>query len=190
MPAAHIEEMRAAIAAEGEGHAALLAGDREAAAGHLRTAAARYRASWEGAPPTSYGRLIGMLKAAVLAGDGHAEAAYARTQIDPAAGSPPAHYARALVALIEGDDEAAAAAAAGMRAGGLAFERTADAVAALARRDATAYAAALDAIVADFASRDAHLTGVAIADTAAMLEILAGARGIAAAPASPLLPPR
>ena len=62
------------------------------------------------------------------------------------------------------------------------------AIAALAARDGAAYAEALDAIVADFAGRDAHLTGVPIADTAVMLESLAAARGMAARPASPLLP--
>jgi hypothetical protein len=44
------------------------------------------------------------------------------------------------------------------------------------------------AIVADFEGRDEHLTGVPIADTALMLERLAGARGLAAHPASALLP--
>jgi hypothetical protein len=46
----------------------------------------------------------------------------------------------------------------------------------------------VDAIVADFEGRDEHLTGVPIADTALMLERLAG--GLASRPASPLLPPR
>ena len=190
MPPEHQVLLLDAIAAEGEGQSALMAGDRVAAAGRLRAAAAGYRASWEAAPPRSYGRLIGMLKAAVLAGDGPAEAAYARAQLASGAESPPAQYARAIVALIDGDDAAAGAAAAAMRAGSPAFERTADAIAALAAGDASAYAGALDAIVADFASRDAHLTGVAIADTAVMLEAFAAARGVAANPASPLLPPR
>jgi hypothetical protein len=190
MTAPHRQDMRAAIAAEGAGHAALLAGDRDAAAPHLRTAAALYRTSWEEAPPRSYGRLIGMLKAAVLAGDGRFEAAYARGQLGPDAESPPAQYARALAALIDGDDAAAGAAAAAMGAGSPAFARTADAISALADRDAAAYAEALGAIVADFAGRDAHLTGVPIADTAAMLEVFAEARGMAARPASPLLPPQ
>lgn len=188
MAAGHIVDMRAAIAAEGAGHAALLAGDTEAAYPHLVAAVELYRRSWEGAPPTSYGRLLGMLKAAVLAGDGPAEAAYARDQLGPGADSPPAQYVRAIVALIEGDDATAAAAATAMAAGSPAFARTGAAIAALAARDSAAYAEALDAIVADFAGRDAHLTGVPIADTAVMLESFAAARGMAARPASPLLP--
>ncbi|HEY7077568.1 MAG TPA: hypothetical protein VH418_19455, partial [Solirubrobacteraceae bacterium] len=87
-----------------------------------------------------------------------------------------------------GDDETLARAAAAMREGGDAFARTADALAALARRDAAAYAQAVRAIVADFGARDAHLTGVAFADTALMLERLAAPRGLAARPASALLP--
>jgi hypothetical protein len=185
---AHFDDMRQAIAEEGAGHAALLAGDRVDAAQHLRAAAALYRESWEAAPPRSYGRLIGMLKAAVLAGDGPAEAAYARTQLPPDADSAPAQYVRALVALVEGDDAGAAAAATAMTAGSPPFARTSAAITALAARDGAAYAAALEAIVADFAARDSHLTGVAIADTAAMLEVFAAARGVAARLSSPLLP--
>ena len=71
---------------------------------------------------------------------------------------------------------------------GEAFERTATALRALADRDADGYAAALTAIEADFASRDDHLTGVAIADTAVMLEVIADERGMAVRPSSPLMP--
>lgn len=43
------------------------------------------------------------------------------------------------------------------------------------------------AIEADFAGRDEHLTGVAIADTAIMLELIARERGLASEFDSPLL---
>ena len=75
--------------------------------------------------------------------------------------SPPASYAAALAALVDGDDAAALAAAERMRPAGDAFARAADAIAALAGRDAAAVPTAIAAIVADFAARDAHLTGVA-----------------------------
>ncbi len=75
-----------------------------------------------------------------------------------------------------------------MRAGDEAFGRTADALAALVHGDRDAYAAAVAAIVADFAAREDHLTGVAFADTAVMLERLAAPRGMAARPASSLMP--
>ncbi len=184
----HLDRLREALAAEARGHEALLAGDDAAGREAMREAAGLYRASWELAPPASYGRLIGMLKAAVIAGEAADEAAYARAGVPADATSPPAAYARAIAALVAGDDDAASAEVAAMREGSPAFGRAADAVAALCARDATAYAEAVQAIVADFEGRDEHLSGVPIADTALMLERLAEARGIAARPASRLLP--
>jgi hypothetical protein len=128
-----------------------------------------------------------MLKAAVIAGDASDAAAYARSQVAEA-DSPPSSYVRAIAALVEGDDEAAAGFAEGMRAGSPPFGRAADAISALAARDAGAYAAAVRAIVEDFERREEHLTGVPVADTALMLERLAEPRGLAAHPASALLP--
>ena len=75
-----------------------------------------------------------------------------------------------------------------MREGSAAFGRAADAISGLAARDGDAYAAAVRAIVSDFEGRDEHLTGVPVADTALMLERLAEPRGLAAHPASALLP--
>ena len=120
-----------------------------------------------------------MLKAAVLAGDAGDAARYARAELGDAADSPPAAYALAIAALIEGDDATAARRLPGMRAGSDAMVRAADAIVALLARDAAAYGAAIRAIVADFEQRDEHLTGVPIADTALMLERLAAARGLA-----------
>ena len=186
-PGPHVEQMEAAIRADGDGLRALLEGDTERGRERLAEAVARYRASWELAPPRSYGRLVGMLKAAVIAGDAAEAAAYAREAV-PDADSPPSAYVRAVAALVEGDDRAAAGFADGMRAGSPAFGRAADAIAALVARDAAGYAAAVRAIVDDFEHREEHLTGVPVADTALMLERLAEPRGLAAHPASALLP--
>jgi predicted CoA-binding protein len=177
--------MREAIAADGDAYRALLAG--EDAREPLRRAAARYRASWEAAPPRSFGRLVGYAKASILAGDNPLE--YVRAQLGADDRSPPACWARALAYLADGNDERAARAAEGMRAASEAFGRAADAVAALAAGDCDAYAAAVRAIVADFEAREEHLTGVRIADTALVLERLAERRRIAAHPESDLLPP-
>lgn len=177
-----------AVRLEGEAYSALLAGDEEAARDGLRAASDRYRASWEAAPPGAYGRLVGMLKAAILAGEGETAAIYVHSAIGDEPGSPTAAYALALAALVQGDEELAGRAAGAMRGGSEAFDRTADAIAALARADGAGYAAALDAIVDDFEGRDAHLTGVAIADTALALERLAAGRGMAARRRSALLP--
>jgi hypothetical protein len=187
----HRDLMLAAIAAEGRAHAALLAGDHAAAGRAYAEAVDAYRASWALAPPRSYGRLVGLLKAAVLAGAARPAAVEVREALrdDPDAdGSPVAAYVRAVAALVVGADEEVPARAATMEQRGEAFERTALALRALAARDAAGYATALAAIEADFASRDQHLTGVAIADTAVMLERLAAERGLAARPDSPLVP--
>ena len=187
----HRELMLAAIAAEGEAHAALLAGDHGGARAAYARAVEGYRASWALAPPKSYGRLVGLLKAAVIGGGAHAAADEVRAALrdDPdAAGSPVASYVLAVSALIAGDDDAVAPLAEVMEPRGGAFERTAAALRALACRDADAYAAAIAAIEADFAAREEHLTGVAIADTAVMLELIAAERGLAAQLSSALVP--
>jgi hypothetical protein len=180
-----------AIAAEGRAHAALLAGDRETARRTYAEAVEGYRASWALAPPKSYGRLVGLLKAAIIGGAAGPAADEVRAALreDPDAdGSPVAAYVRAVAAVVAGDDDAVPALAATMETRGEAFERTAAALRALAAGDGDAYAGALAAIEADFAGRDEHLTGVAIADTAVMLELLAAERGLAVRPDSPLVP--
>jgi hypothetical protein len=186
-PGPHVEAMEAAIRADGEGLRALLSGDEERARERLTEAVAGYRASWELAPPRSFGRLVGMLKAAIIAGDAAEAAAYARSEVGEA-DSPPSAYVLAMAALVDGDDAAARAAVAGMRAGSPAFGRAADAIEALAGGDAEAYRVAVGSIVADFEAREEHLTGVPVADTALMLERLAEPRGLAAHPHSALLP--
>ena len=187
----HRELMKAAIATEGEAHAALLTGDHEAARAGYAKAVDLYRQSWALAPPKSYGRLVGLIKAAVLGGQAASAATEVRAALkdDPdASGSPVASYALAVAALIAEDDAAVAQLADVMDPRGEAFERTAIAMRALAARDADAYASALAAIEADFAARNEHLTGVAIADTAIMLELIAAERGLAAGLQSPLVP--
>lgn len=196
-PGSHRTRLDAALALEADGQRLLLAGEEKAGRAKMKEASRRYQESWDLAPPASYGRLVGMIKAAVIAGEGPREAALVRaalgvpagSEVDPAALSPAAAYALAVAALVDGDDDQAAVAAAAMGAGSEAFGRAAAAAAALAARDGAAYAAAVRAIVADFERRDEHITGVPIADTALMLERLAGARGLAAGPVSALLPP-
>lgn len=177
-----------ALALEADAHRALMAGDDAAARDALRAASDRYRASWDAAPPGAYGRLVGMIKAAVLAGEATTAARFVRSAVGEAE-SPTSAYALAIAALVEGDDEQAASAAEVMRDGPEPFGRAADAVAALATRDASAYARAVEAMVRDVETRERHVTGVPIADSALMLERLAAPRGLAARPRSALLPP-
>src|SRR4051794_8215476 len=184
--------MLEAVAREGDGHRAALRGDAVGAQTAYRRARESYRAPWGGAPPEAYGRLLGLVKACVLAGGGEGEAAYARAAIDDAAAgaSPAAAYVRAVCALVAGEDAEAGRWAEVMRGGSDAFVRAAEAIAALAAGGPAAYREALLGIVHDFEARDQHLTGVPFADTAAMLETLAAPRGLAADLASAVLPPR
>jgi len=187
----HRDLMLAAVAAEKEAHEALLAGEPEMARAAYRLAVARYRASWALAPPRSYGRLVGLLKAAVLAGAARPAADEVRAALDgdnDADGSPVASYVLAVAALALDDNDAVAAHADVMDGAGEAFQRTARALRALAAGDTDEYGEALAAIEADFAARSEDLTGVRIADTAVMLELLADERGLKAQLASPLMP--
>lgn len=186
----HQELLTEAIERDGAGQQALFDGDSETARASFMQASELYRSSWEQAPPGSYGRLVGMLKSAVLGGGGGPEAAYV---IDALAAqgeeSPTGSYARALAALITGDDRAADRASERMRGGSEAFDRAADAIAALAANDRERFAAALAEIVRDFEARADHLTGVAVADTALVLQRLAERRGLAVELSSGVLPP-
>jgi hypothetical protein len=186
----HQELMTAAVELDGAGQRALLAGDARGARDAFAQAVELYRQSWEVAHPTAYGRLVGMLKSAVLAGgEAASEAQYVRQALaDADPGSATASYARAMAALILDADEEAQVWAERMGEGGEAFARTGEAIAALATRDRDRYAAAVTAIVRDFEERAQHLTGVAIADTAVVLQLLASRREIAAAIESPVLP--
>ena len=177
------EHLDVALAAEGDAYRALL--DGRPAEQLLVSARDAYLASHAETGPASWGRLLGALKMAILAADGVHETAREAAHEAAAADSPASAYLLALarVALGEAPDVQPM-----LEAGG-SFERTGRALAALAVGQQQAYVEALGAILADFQARDAHLTGVAFADTAAVLERLAEGRGMAVRPASPLLPP-
>ena len=184
----HVDLLTEGVAADGAAYRALFGGRPDEARERLREAAALYRRSWELAPPRSFGRLVAYLKSTVLAGDGRDAAAYVRDALGGFCDSPTSCYALALAALVAGDDAVAAGAAESMREGDAAFDRAAEALAALAAGDGERYRRAVGAIVRDFEGRDAHLTGVPVADTAMLMEALARPRGLAADPASPLIP--
>lgn len=185
----HQELLTEAIEREGDGQRLLLEGDADAARAAFGEAAKLYRESWAVAPPRSYGRLVGMLKSAVLSGGGTAEATFVgRALSDEGEDSPTASYARALAWLIAGNDDAAARASRGMHGGSDAFDRTAEAIAALAAGERRRYVDALAQIVRDFEDRSEHLTGLAVADTALVLECLAARRGVSAGIASRVMP--
>lgn len=185
--------VRAAMAAGGAGLARLMQNRGAEAAGWFARSAERYRESWPDAPPGSWGRLIGALKARVLADDWEGAQADARWALeqDPAGGdSPIGAYAAALANLILGDDAVAAELGARLRAAeDDAFPApVAEALAGLADGDTETYAAGCTAVLASFESREAYLEDMPVADTVIVLEALAERRGIAVGPSSALLP--
>ena len=185
--------VRVAMAAGSVGLAGLMLGRTDEAAVWLGRSAERYRQSFATAPPESWGRTIGSMKARVLAGDwaGAREDATWTLEHDPAGGgSPIGMYAAALAALILEDDREAARLADSLREeGDETFPKTvSSALRALAERDRDGYAHALHSVLRSFEARDAYLEDVPVADTVVVLETLAGRRGIAARPESPLLP--
>jgi tetratricopeptide (TPR) repeat protein len=168
----------------------LMAGRPEEAADWLRTAARRYRESWDaGAPPDAWGRPIAATKALLVAGDDVSGAARWALEAGAAeAASPIGRYAAALALLALGRDDEAAAVAASL--GGVDFPAdVADALAALAARDAAAYADAAERVLRSFETRDAFLEDVPVADTVLALDRLARERGLPTAlRPSPRLP--
>lgn len=185
--------VRVAMAAGGAGLARVMQGRTGEAGGWFARSAERYRESYEEAPPGSWGRLIGAVKARLLAGDGDGaerDARWALAQGPADSGSPIGLYAAALARLVLGEDEEArrlAEALAGEPEE--AFPRAvAEALVALARRDPGPYGDALERILASFEQREAYLEDIPVADTVLVLEALAEPRGLAVRPASRLLP--
>lgn len=178
-------------AAIGAGLSLLLAGRRDEASAWLARAAERYRESFADAPPGSWGRPIGAVKARLLAGDGtgaEEEARWALAQGPDESASPIGRYAACLALLVLGRDGEAGALAGSIR-GRDDFPRdVADALAALAAGDAGAYAEAAAGVLRSFETRDAYLEDVPVADTVIVLQALAAERGLAAELSSPLLP--
>jgi hypothetical protein len=185
--------VRVASAAGGAGLARLMQGRRAEAAGWFVRAAERFKQSAEHAPPESWGRPIGALKARLLAGDWEGAQGDARWALElgsAQAASPIGRYAAALAHLVLGSDDEAARLAAGLREeppetfpGAVA-----DALAALAARDRSGYADAVQRVLSSFESRTTFLEDVPVADTVIVLEALAESRGIATRPTSHLLP--
>ncbi len=178
-------------AAGGAGLALLMLGRREEAAQWLARAAARYRESFVDAPPGSWGRPIGAVKARVLAGDWAGAEDEARWALETGAAgseSPIGRYAACLALLALGRDADAAPLAESLR-GRDDFPRdVADALAAIAAGDHTAYRPAVESVLRSFETRDEYLEDIPVADTVIVLQALARRRDLAARLSSPLLP--
>jgi hypothetical protein len=179
-------------AAGGAGLASLMSGERERAADWFRRAAERYRESWEHAPPGSWGRPIGAIKARVLADDwvgAAGEAEWALAAGAAAAQSPIGTYAALLALLVLGRDDEARALAGGLRDRDDFPPAVADGLATLAAADRAGYLVAVEEVLESFEQRDEYLEDIPVADTVLVLQALAARRDLVVElPPSALLP--
>jgi hypothetical protein len=178
-------------AAAGAALAELMDTETQSAREWFERAATRYRESYDDAPPASWGRPIGILKARVLAGDWDAAVADGRwtLQQDAAeAESPIGRYAACLALLVLGRDEEARPIADGLRTNANFPSDVGDALAMIAVQDPVGYSEAIEAVLRSFEARDEYLEDLPVADTVMVLQALAQRRGIAAELSSPFLP--
>jgi len=178
-------------AAGGAGLALLMLGRRDEADEWFDRAARRYRESYEHAPPGSWGRPIGALKARILAGDWRGAEDEARWALDEGAAeaeSPIGRYAGALALLTLGRDEEARPLADSIRTRDDFPRDVGDALATIAAEDTLGYTYAVESVLDSFETRDEYLEDMAVADTVVVLQALAERRGMAAELSSELLP--
>jgi hypothetical protein len=178
-------------AANGAGLALLMLGRREEAARWFGHAADRWRESFGDAPPGSWGRPIGAIKARLLAGDRAGAEDDARWALESGAAesqSPIGVYAAVLAQLVLGEDEQARPLSSLLRERDDFPPDVADALATLAAEDAPGYLLAVESVLESFESRDEYLEDVPVADTVLVLQSLARDRGLVAELGSELLP--
>ena len=178
-------------AAGGAGLSLLMDGRAGEASEWLHRAAERYRESIADAPPGSWGRPIGAMKALVIVGDWAGAEGAARWALElgaPEAESPIGRYAGSLALLVLGRDADARPVAASLRGHDDFPGDVADALAALSSSDSPAYVSAVESVLESFEAREEYLEDIAVADTVLVLQALAARRGLAAELVSPLLP--
>jgi len=179
-------------AANGAALALLMQGNTNEATEWFARAAARWRESWKDAPPGSWGRPIGVLKALILADDwaGAEEAARWTLEAGAAdAASPIGRYGGCLAALVLADDVQARMLADSLQGREGFPHAVADALRMVAARDdLPGYILAVEAVLESFETREEYLEDVAVADTVLVLQALARRRGLEAELSSPVLP--
>ena len=178
-------------AAAGAGLAELMDGNTAPAGEWFAKAVDRYRESYEHAPPGSWGRPIGMLKARILAGDWSGAEADARWTLEQQAAeaeSPIGRYSGCLALLVLGRDREARVIADGLRTHEGFPRDVGDALAFMAAHDTVGYIEAIEAVLESFKARDEYLEDLPVADTVLVLQALAGRRDMAAELSSPFLP--
>jgi hypothetical protein len=178
-------------AAAGCGLSHLVAGNTELAREWFARAVERYRESFPLAPPGSWGRPIGMLKARILAGDWTGAALDAAWTLDQGPGnsdSPIGRYAATLALLVLGRDDEARVLADGLRTRDDFPAPVGDALAFLAAQDPLGYFEAVEGVLESFETREEYLEDLPVADTVLVLQALAARRGMPAELSSALLP--
>ena len=178
-------------AAGGAGLALLMLARLDDATMWFTRAAERYRESFAGAPPTSWGRPIGAMKSRLLAGDRAGALADAEWTLDidaRRADSPIGRYAACLALLVLGHDDEALVHATSIQGRNDFPADVADALAALALRDGEAYEIAIRSVLLSFETRDEYLEDIPVADTVIVLQSLAHRRGLHVRLSSNLLP--
>jgi hypothetical protein len=178
-------------AAGGAGLALLMLGRPDEAAAWFEQAARCYRESFADAPPESWGRPIGAVKALVLAGDWPAAEEAARWTLSTGAAeaeSPIGRYAATLGLLVLGRDDKARPHADAIRTRDDFPTPVGDTLAFLAAQDVLGYTEAVEAVLESFETREEYLEEMPVADTVLVLQALAARRGMAAELRSPLLP--
>ena len=178
-------------AAYGAGLALLMGGRADQAREWLSRAAERWRESFADAPPGSWGRPIGAVKARVLAGDWDGAAGDARWALEAGCArseSPVGRYAAALAHAVLGEWDDVRVHADYVRTRDDFPREVGDALAFVAAEDVLGYADAVAAVLESFETRDAYLEDVPVADTVLVLQALADRRGMATDLRSALLP--
>jgi hypothetical protein len=168
-----------------------MAGNTEDAREWFARAIERYHESFPLAPPGSWGRPIGILKAHILAGNWPGAETDATWTLDQGAAwseSPIGRYAATLALLVLGGDDEARVLADSLRTRDDFPAPVGDALAFLAAGDPLGYLEAVEAVLESFETRDEYLEDLPVADTVLVLQALAGRRDLAVELSSPLLP--
>jgi hypothetical protein len=168
-------------AAAGAGLSLLMQGNTDDAREWFDRACERYRESWADAPPGSWGRPIGILKARILAGEwagAQRDARWTLEQDAADAATPIGRYAAALAVAVLGEWDELRVHADALRLAETFPHDVADALAALASPDPVAYVEAVESVLESFETREEYLEDLPAADTVLVLQALAERRGL------------
>src|SRR6266571_5676894 len=163
-------------AAGGAGLCLLMLGDRAAAEEWLARAAERYRESYDDAPPGSWGRPIGAIKARILAADwkgAERDALWALEEGAADTDSSIGRYAGSLALLVLGRTVEARRLADDLRTHEGFPTDVGDALATIAAGDPVGYLEAIESVLESFETREEHLEDVPVADKVIVLQALA-----------------